>query len=136
MYPQYENGEYFNQNIDQVCSLLWEEYVQHNDWIKALNSFEGKTSIPAMTIHKSKGLEYEAVFVVGIEDQAFFASNRQISNEDASAFFVAVSRAKRNLYMTTSKKRLKLKNGGLQSYDGVKLLYNAIHDYTKIEIYE
>ncbi|MBR4720164.1 MAG: ATP-dependent helicase [Clostridia bacterium] len=136
MYPQYENGEYFNRNIDQVCNLLWEEYVQYNDWIKALNSFEGETSIPAMTIHKSKGLEYEAVFVVGIEDEAFFASNRPISSEDASAFFVAVSRAKKNLYITTSKKRLKLKKGGVQSYGGVKPLYDAIHDYTKIEVYE
>ena len=136
MYPQYENGVFFNQNIDQVCYLLWEEYIQYNDWVKALNSFKGETSIPVMTIHKSKGLEYEAVFVVGIEDEAFFASNRSISNEDASAFFVAVSRAKRNLYITTSKKRLKLKNGGVQSYCGVKPLYDAIHDYTKIEIYE
>ncbi len=56
-----------------------------------------------MTIHKSKGLEYDTVFVVGVEDDAFFAKNRAISNEDASAFFVAISRAKRNLYITTSK---------------------------------
>ena len=137
MYPQYENGDFLEENIEKLCHLLWEEYLQYNDWEKALSSFKGEMSIPAMTIHKSKGLEYDTVFVVGIEDGAFFASNRDISTEDASAFFVAVSRSKRNLYITTSKTREKIsREKGKQSYKHVAPLYRAIKDFVNTESYK
>ena len=137
MYPQYENGDLFEENIEKLCHLLWEEYLQYNDWEKALSSFKGEMSIPAMTIHKSKGLEYDTVFVVGIEDGAFFTSNRDISTEDASAFFVAISRAKRNLYITTSKTREKIsREKGKQSYKHVAPLYRAIKDFVNTESYK
>lgn len=137
MYPQYENGDFFEENIEKLCHLLWEEYLQYNDWVKALSSFKGEMSIPAMTIHKSKGLEYDTVFVVGIEDGAFFASNRDISTEDASAFFVAISRAKRNLYITTAKNREKIsREKGPQSYKNVASLYRAIKEFVIVETYE
>ena len=136
IYPQYENGTFFEENIEKLCRLLWDEYTQYDDWIKALGSFKGETSIPAMTIHKSKGLEYDTVFVVGIEDGAFFASNRSISTEDASAFFVAVSRAKRNLYITTSEKREKIvRERGAQSHKNVAPLYRAIKNFVCVENY-
>ena len=136
LYPQYENGTFFEENIEKLCHLLWDEYVQYTDWIKALSSFKGENSIPAMTIHKSKGLEYDTVFVVGVEDGAFFASNRSISTEDASAFFVAISRAKRNLYITTSKNREKIsRESGAQSHKNVAPLYSAIKNHVNIENY-
>lgn len=37
----------------------------------AIENFCGDHSIPIMTIHKSKGLEYNAVYFVGLEDSAF-----------------------------------------------------------------
>lgn len=134
MYPQYENGTFFEENIGKLCHLLWDEYAQYTDWLKALGSFKGANSIPAMTIHKSKGLEYDTVFVVGIEDGAFFASNRALSKEDASAFFVAISRAKRNLYITTSKNREKIsRESGAQSHKNVAPLYRAIKNNVCVE---
>ena len=52
-----------------------------------------------MTIHKSKGLEYEAVYFVGLEDSAFWNFKNQ-PEEDRCAFFVASSRAKSEIMFT------------------------------------
>lgn len=54
-----------------------------------------------MTIHKSKGLEFDTVILVGLEDGAFFSNNR----EDLCTFFVALSRAKDRVLITNCQKR-------------------------------
>ena len=65
---------------------------------------KGEGSLPIMTIHKSKGLEYKIVIFMGLEDQAFWSFQSQ-SEEDTCAFFVALSRAKEKVIFTFSKKR-------------------------------
>lgn len=61
-----------------------------------------------MTIHKSKGLEYETVWFVGLEDGAFWNFKNQ-PMEDRCAFFVALSRAKRYVNFTYCSVRKSLK---------------------------
>ncbi|WP_197035419.1 3'-5' exonuclease [Paenibacillus sp. UNC451MF] len=68
----------------------------------SIQRFKGSHSIPIMSIHKSKGLEYKAVFLIGLEDSAFFGSNM---DEELCTFFVAVSRAIEHLYITRCVKR-------------------------------
>ena len=132
--PQYTNGDFFQQTKTNLIARLWSEFCATQDWVNALNNFEGENSIPAMTIHKSKGLEYDTVFVVGIENSAFFA-DRSLSQEDVSAFFVAVSRAKQHLFITTSKERSSVqRGGGQQLYSNVKVLYDALQSSGKIQI--
>lgn len=58
------------------------------DWMLAIENFEGLHSVPIMTIHKSKGLEYDAVYFVGLEDSAFWSFKNQ-PDEDRCTFFVA-----------------------------------------------
>ena len=55
-----------------MTKYLFQYYVIKNKWISAIDSFQGYDSIPIMTIHKSKGLEFEAVFFVGFDDNAYF----------------------------------------------------------------
>ena len=57
-----------------------------------------------MTIHKSKGLEYSAVYFIGLEDSAFW-NFRNRSEEERCAFFVAISRAKEAITFTFCKQR-------------------------------
>lgn len=105
----YLQGDYFNIIIDKFSDFLWNEFVQtDNNWIKAIENFIGLHSIPIMTIHKSKGLEYLAVYFVGLEDGAFWNFKNQ-PQEDRCAFFVALSRAKQYLTFTFSNTRHKLK---------------------------
>ena len=91
--------------IDKFSKLLYKEYSQlPGEWIEIVSNFKGEISIPIMTIHKSKGLEYEAVYFLGLEDSAFWNFNKQ-PEEDKSAFFVALSRAKSYLIFTYCKFR-------------------------------
>lgn len=99
-YPAYSQGGYFDIVINMFVKLLWQEYDEaSSDWENALNDFLGLNSIPIMTIHKSKGLEYEAVYFIGLEDGAFWNFKNQ-SMEDRCAFFVALSRAKQTISFT------------------------------------
>lgn len=69
------------------------------DWEQAHDSLIGLTSIPIMTIHKAKGLEFDSVVLLGLDDSAYwsFPKNRK---EEGSTVFVALSRAKRRMVIT------------------------------------
>ena len=54
-----------------------------------------------MLIHKSKGLEFDTVAVLGVERESFFGNQ----DEQRSAYFVAISRAKRRLVLSVSNRR-------------------------------
>lgn len=103
-YQRYQSREYFDDLITEFKELLWKEFIEVEDWAEAIDNFEGKNSIPIMTIHKSKGLEFDTIFFVGLEDSAFWNFNNQ-PDEDRCAFFVALSRAKRRIDFTFSKNR-------------------------------
>lgn len=83
---------------------MWNEYEQVSNWDKAIENFVGENSVSIMTIHKSKGLEYEAIYFVGLEDNAFWNFKKQ-REEDRRAFFVAISRAKEFLTFSFCKHR-------------------------------
>jgi superfamily I DNA/RNA helicase len=55
-----------------------------------------------LTIHKCKGLEFEKVVVLGVEEQLFWGND---TTTIMSEFFVAISRAKRHLVMTYTERR-------------------------------
>lgn len=63
---------------------------------KALERFSGDQAVRILTIHKSKGLEFDSVILVAVENEIYFG------DQDANrcAFFVGVSRAKRRLFLT------------------------------------
>ncbi|WP_029292793.1 UvrD-helicase domain-containing protein [Chryseobacterium hispalense] len=94
--------------LDDVLRNLEAEYIKNyqeaNDIVLALDMLVGKDTIPVMTIHKSKGLEYHTVIFIGLEDGAFWSFERQ-PDEDKCAFFVALSRAKERVVFTFSKQR-------------------------------
>lgn len=66
---------------------------------------EQKNSVKIMTIHGSKGLEFNTVFVVGM-NQGIFPSKRGDLEEERRLFYVAITRAKEKLYITRAKETL------------------------------
>lgn len=99
-FPAYRQGHYFEDTITQFKQFFGEELQSCGyKWKLAFDNFIGLNSIPIMTIHKSKGLEYEAVYFLGLEDQTFWNFRNQ-PEEDRCAFFVAMSRAKLYLAFT------------------------------------
>lgn len=70
---------------------------------------EKKNAVTLMTAHSAKGLEFEVVFITGMEDGLFPVSNSCNSEEELEEerrlFYVAVTRAKDKLYITHSNQR-------------------------------
>jgi DNA helicase-2/ATP-dependent DNA helicase PcrA len=54
--------------------------------------------VKLMTVHAAKGLEFESVFIAGM-NQGCFPSRRGDIEEERRLFYVAITRAKRNLYI-------------------------------------
>lgn len=67
--------------------------------------------VKLMTIHAAKGLEFEVVYVVGMEEQLFPSPLSTYSREDLEEerrlFYVAVTRAKQNLTLSYTTSRYK-----------------------------
>ncbi|MDG5473623.1 ATP-dependent helicase [Jeotgalibacillus sp. ET6] len=110
IYPKYNQKNYIEDRIERMINNL--NYYEGASLMDLIQEFYGEYSIPIMTIHKSKGLEYSTVIFVGLEDAAFWSFKTQ-KESDKNAFFVALSRAKQRVIFTTSKEREILKYGKL-----------------------
>ena len=70
---------------------------------------ENADVVKLMTIHASKGLEFECVFVGGVEETLFPSSmsinTREELEEERRLFYVAVTRAKQRLWLTHANAR-------------------------------
>ncbi|TFG59091.1 MAG: ATP-dependent helicase, partial [Spirochaetales bacterium] len=69
---------------------------------------QGKVSL--MTIHAAKGLEFDVVCVAGVEDGIIpharaLTENEANLEEERRLFYVALTRAKERLYLTSCKSR-------------------------------
>jgi superfamily I DNA/RNA helicase len=103
-FPGYRNPAVLDAHIKEVQDELISKNTSLNNVIAALDMLVGKDTIPVMTIHKSKGLEYHTVIFIGLEDGAFWTFQQQ-PDEDKCTFFVALSRAKERVIFTFSKQR-------------------------------
>ena len=65
---------------------------------KALVRLSDDAAVRFLTMHKSKGLEFHSVIVLGVENQTFWAKLA----EERNVFFVGISRAKQRLVLTTA----------------------------------
>jgi superfamily I DNA/RNA helicase len=74
------------------------------DWAICLDRFAGVDSVPLMTVHKSKGLEYDTILFVGLDD-AMWWSHSAGNPEGIATFFVALSRAKQRAIFTFCRER-------------------------------
>ena len=69
------------------------------DWAQAFTDIEAADAVALMTIHRSKGLEYHTVFFLGLDEDQWWAYQRDV-NEATSTFFVGLSRAAHRLIFT------------------------------------
>jgi DNA helicase-2/ATP-dependent DNA helicase PcrA len=65
---------------------------------------EDETGVTLMTLHTAKGLEFEVVFIVGLED-GVFPHHRSMTDpgeleEERRLAYVGITRARRRLYLT------------------------------------
>jgi superfamily I DNA/RNA helicase len=82
--------------IQQTKERLGELLEEDLDVAQALAHFGGHDALRIMSIHKSKGLEFDTVVILGVENESFWANE----DEERCLFFVGISRAKRRLVLT------------------------------------
>ena len=67
---------------------------------------EDGTAVTMMTIHSAKGLEFDCVFVAGMEESLFPHSNSSFDpqglEEERRLAYVAITRARKRLYLTSA----------------------------------
>jgi DNA helicase II / ATP-dependent DNA helicase PcrA len=71
---------------------------------------EGVDAVQLMTVHAAKGLEFDAVFITGLEEGLFphenSASEMAGLEEERRLMYVAITRARKRLYMSFSQTRM------------------------------
>lgn len=126
VYPQYEQGDYLRGILSGIAGHL-AGYREKFDWIATLDNFEGETSVPIMTIHKSKGLEYHTIVFVGLEDSALWGFARNPA-EETCGFFVAFSRAKQRVLFSLCHSRPGRYGIERQTTDSIQPLYELLDE--------
>ncbi|GAA3925149.1 ATP-dependent helicase [Litoribacillus peritrichatus] len=92
-YARYATGDLLEINRSALEVFFTHCVESQSSWANFLDEFEGINHIPLMTIHKSKGLEFDTVIFLGIDDNAWW-SYQPGNTEGLATFFVALSRAK------------------------------------------
>ena len=90
------------------------DYLENVSLLSAVDVEDGEednNKISMMTVHSSKGLEYEYVYVVGMEENifpsgGFMASENEIE-EERRLFYVAMTRAKKVLNLSFTQTRMR-----------------------------
>ncbi|WP_376745794.1 3'-5' exonuclease [Sinorhizobium psoraleae] len=103
-YVEYSTGDLLAIMVDAFRLHLAASVNEAATWADALDAFEGTGQIPLMTVHKSKGLEYDTIVFVGLDDQAWWA-HRPGNPEGLATFFVALSRAKQRAIFAFCRER-------------------------------
>ena len=95
----------YDENIEKFFELASLSSDQDDDKKEA-------SGVRLMTIHSSKGLEFDYVFIVGLEEDLFPSKNfsgkqksKEESEEERRLFYVAVTRARKKLYLTYAEMR-------------------------------
>ena len=71
---------------------------------------EGQYALQLMTVHSAKGLEFDAVFITGLEEGLFPHENSVKENggleEERRLMYVAITRARKRLYLSYAQTRM------------------------------
>lgn len=108
---RYQQEGYIRNCKEKMYKAFFDELRVDGNPSKALSRLSGEGAVKILTIHKSKGLEFEKVILIGVENQLFWSKSfdyvqgTKIPKEVLQTFFVAVSRAKHELVLTSAQRR-------------------------------
>ncbi|MBF4442515.1 UvrD-helicase domain-containing protein [Vibrio anguillarum] len=92
----YETESRLREVLNDTCSQIDQLMSTGLDLQASLKRFEDDQAVRILTVHKSKGLEFDSVVLLGVETESYWGN----PDENLCAFFVGVSRAKRRLLLT------------------------------------
>jgi DNA helicase-2/ATP-dependent DNA helicase PcrA len=132
-----ENIEEFINSLEIYNNL--EEFVEDIS-VKIENEADLKNNcVSVMTIHSAKGLEFPVVFVIGLEEDVLphhLSIDEGNLEEERRLFYVAITRAKEDLYLSYCKTRFLKGRKELQisrfleeiGYKNGKIIWDNISD--------
>ena len=97
--------------LDENPETTLPDFLEQVALVSDLDSYDGNLDrVSLMTMHSAKGLEFDTVFMVGAEDN-IFPSYRSMNDpaemeEERRLAYVAITRAKRMLYITHTSYRM------------------------------
>jgi superfamily I DNA/RNA helicase len=71
------------------------------DWARVVNDIGAQNAVTLQTIHRSKGLEYHTVLVLGLDPRQWWSYEKD-PTEAVAAFFVGLSRAAQRVIFTST----------------------------------
>lgn len=96
--------KYNNLRKEEALEKFLDDSALHSDQDEIS---EEKDSVKLMTVHASKGLEFDYIFITGLEEDLFphkRISEREIKEsedeEERRLFYVALTRAKKKIYLS------------------------------------
>ena len=117
------------------------DYLENIALITDLDNYEAdEDKVILMTMHGAKGLEFENVFLVGAEENIFPSYRSQLDSseieEERRLAYVAITRAKKRLYISHAKQRLLFgstqRNKVSRFVNEIPLKYMELNDHTSV----
>lgn len=99
--PGYSQGSRLDDLVEQAFDAFEAALNRDPDPARAIQHLSDTDAIRVLTIHKCKGLEFEHVIILGVENETFWGEPAQAMAE----YFVGVSRAKLRLTLTRAEHR-------------------------------
>ena len=104
----WEALNWFVEVLDELGNPTLDEYLRElDDWERSGHEPQ-REAVTLATIHGTKGLEWESVFLVGVNQGIFpigYAQSDAEKAEERRLFYVAVTRAQTNLQVSFSKEK-------------------------------
>ena len=99
-----------------VVSL--EEFLEEISLVSDIEEYKNNDNVVTLlTVHSAKGLEFDNVFIIGLEEGIFPHKNCYESNseleEERRLCYVAVTRAKKNLWLVNARRRVLFGNDSM-----------------------
>lgn len=88
---------------DRPADIVIRELIQYSSLVKDINFLgldQGK--VPIVTVHQVKGLEFDYVFIVGVNDYQFPLRMSDNIEEEKRLFYVAMTRARKKIFISYS----------------------------------
>ncbi|MDZ4122313.1 MAG: 3'-5' exonuclease, partial [Candidatus Cloacimonadaceae bacterium] len=103
-----EFSERFQRENERLPQL--QDYLPHIALQTDLDQLsDAAETVKLMTMHNAKGLEFEAVFIVGLENELLphrmSMDSKEAIEEERRLFYVAVTRARRQLFLSYARFR-------------------------------
>ncbi|MDR3353181.1 MAG: UvrD-helicase domain-containing protein [Zoogloeaceae bacterium] len=121
-YQNEREGQERRENLDELinASTLFQQEEEEAEALAAFlahasleagehQAQTGEAAVQLMTVHAAKGLEFDTVFITGLEQGLFpheNAADKAGQEEERRLLYVAITRARKRLYLSHAQSRL------------------------------